>query len=31
MAEMGLISGHAYSVIAVCEVTGSDGKEAKIV
>ena len=31
MSEMGLISGRAYSVIAVCEVTGSDGKDAKIV
>jgi calpain-15 len=28
---MGLISGHAYSVIAVCEVTGSDGRDARIV
>ena len=31
MTEMGLISGHAYSVIATCEVTGSDGKDARIV
>ena len=28
---MGLISGHAYSVIDTCEVTGSDGKVANIV